>query len=516
MTRLCRTKSKVAKWLIYIFASIGCFIVYLALRTLMYEGCRERKSTTHKVLSRQGPIDVNYDKKHDFESEIQKTQIIQREKETAGQVVERNGKKIIRIFQDQSTYDMKTSKKLKRGPSVELKVPSTSDFSWKTLSKDWKLFSSYVDKRSLKSRHGVFEKSLVTMGYERGLATNELLCVVIWENNTRSALKDIALRIMLSEQWKVRLTSFRSYFYRCRLPVPDTPHYVTLISKNSTISKQIDTIPHTSFVPVVDPHSPNLYEFGVCVQTPLFGHAYKQIIVDSIEMNRLLGAQWFTVYVHDAHQVALEILKSYSDQGILEAVYNWGENIASPIYMKGVIVGINDCLYRNMFKVRYLVFCDFDEVIVPVKQFLDWHDLISAIEYKNRAFFTFYHVAFHRNITLTEDIACPANADKKYHVPQFLAARNRSVGVFPRGLQAKSVSKPSHCLYVHVHSPGELERGYRQFFVSPKMALLEHFRNQDDPRYKKYNSTIDNSMERYKWALLTAVKKIICGKSKHD
>ena len=236
----------------------------------MYEGCRERKSTTHKVLSRQGPIDVNYDKKHDFESEIQKTQIIQREKETAGQVVERNGKKIIRIFQDQSTYDMKTSKKLKRGPSVELKVPSTSDFSWKTLSKDWKLFSSYVDKRSLKSRHGVFEKSLVTMGYERGLATNELLCVVIWENNTRSALKDIALRIMLSEQWKVRLTSFRSYFYRCRLPVPDTPHYVTLISKNSTISKQIDTIPHTSFVPVVDPHSPNLYEFGVCVQTPLF------------------------------------------------------------------------------------------------------------------------------------------------------------------------------------------------------------------------------------------------------
>lgn len=396
---------------------------------------------------------------------------------------------------------------------TELEIASTFDFSWKILSKNWKLFSSYIDDRPIKCRHGVFEKSLITMGYEKGPATNELKCVVIWGNNTRTSLPDNAVRIMLSEQWKVRLNSFRSYFYRCRLPLTNTPRYITLISKNST---NVDTIPLSSFVPVVDPKSTVLHDFGVCIETPLFGNGYEQIIIDSIEMNRLLGAEWFTVYVHDAHQDALDILQAYSKQGILEAVYNWGENIASPIYMKGVIVGINDCLYRNMYKVRYLAYCDFDEVIVP-KMHLDWPDLITAVERHDRAFFTFRHVAFHRNLSQkTEYLQCPGNTNRKYRMPQYLATRNRSVNVFPLGLQAKSITKPIHCLYVQVHTPGELVRGYRQFQVPPEVALLQHFRNEDDPRYKKYNSTTDHSMDRFNWALLTAVKNRICRKGSSE
>ena len=65
--------------------------------------------------------------------------------------------------------------------------------------------------------------------------------------------------------------------------------------------------------------------------------------MDSIEMNKLLGTTWFTIYVYEAHDKAVEITKYCSEElKILDAVMNWGENMPSPVYNRGLLVGVHD------------------------------------------------------------------------------------------------------------------------------------------------------------------------------
>ncbi len=46
---------------------------------------------------------------------------------------------------------------------------------------------------------------------------------------------------------------------------------------------------------------------------------------------------------------------------------------------KEEVIPYNDCLYRNMYKFKYLAVVDFDEVIVPHHD-KDWHGLLGRLE----------------------------------------------------------------------------------------------------------------------------------------
>ncbi len=47
--------------------------------------------------------------------------------------------------------------------------------------------------------------------------------------------------------------------------------------------------------------------------------------------------------------------------------------------IKEEVLSLNDCLYRNLYKFKYLAVVDFDEVIVP-RQNKDWHGLLRSLE----------------------------------------------------------------------------------------------------------------------------------------
>ncbi len=47
--------------------------------------------------------------------------------------------------------------------------------------------------------------------------------------------------------------------------------------------------------------------------------------------------------------------------------------------IKEEVLSLNDCLYRNLYKFKYLAIVDFDEVIVP-RQNKDWHGLLRSLE----------------------------------------------------------------------------------------------------------------------------------------
>jgi hypothetical protein len=397
----------------------------------------------------------------------------------------------------------------------KITAASTSDFAWKTVTQTLRIFSAYHDTRYLKTTpYGIYQNSLVIFGYEQSRLTNNLFCVVIMDDKKRILVKQPALRTILSEAWRGRYDRYRAIMYRCNVTIPGNPQYVTLF--DTTIYRDFGSLPQTSFIPVVNSHSPVVHEFGVCYETPLYGSKYDQGIMDSIEMNKILGATWFTIYVYEAHDKALEILNYYSQElKILDAVLNWGNNMPSPVYNKGLLAGVNDCVYRNMYKVRYLVLCDLDELIIPEKG-LNWHELLLKIDRPNRSYFMFRHLGFHKNHTKpTEFLPCPGQIDFKYKMPRFFATHNRSVSVLTKNRQVKSIAKPRHSIAVHVHFHRWMMPGYLPYFVPTDLALMKHYRDKDDQRYMNYSSTIDYTMDRFKPAILAAIEENYCRNIKH-
>lgn len=384
---------------------------------------------------------------------------------------------------------------------------STKNFSWKTLSRTLTLYSAYYEDRH--STTG----SLAILGYEMMPKTPQnLSCLVIMADSKVASEQGQAERVMIAEKWRLRIEKYRGILYKCHLTLPGKPKYVTLIHKHS---KDFQNIPFTSYVPVVDVRfSEKVHKFGVCYETPLYGNKYDQEIMDSIEMNKQLGATWFTIYVYEAHEKALEILRHYSEkQKILDAVYNWGANMTNPIYNHGLTVGVHDCVYRNMYKVSYLVLCDMDEFIVPVQGF-NWHELLPKIDGSKRVHFVLAHLGFHRNESKVEtSLPCHKERSITYKMPIFFSLYNRSGSVVINYQQSKSIIKPKYAISVQVHRHRFMMPGYEVYFVPPNVGVMKHYRGYYHPKYRGSNFTLDYTMDHYKPAVLGALQRYYCG---HD
>ena len=91
-----------------------------------------------------------------------------------------------------------------------------------------------------------------------------------------------------------------------------------------------------------------------------------QEMIEFLELNQILGVTKFTLYKHSVSEQVQCVLNYYEKQGIVE-VLPWNLNMISheEIHTEGIFAALNECLYRNMNKFKYLMFVDFDEFIVP-------------------------------------------------------------------------------------------------------------------------------------------------------
>lgn len=128
--------------------------------------------------------------------------------------------------------------------------------------------------------------------------------------------------------------------------------------------------------------------FTVCV-TPInfhFNRIYQ--FIEILELNRLFGAEHFVFYNHTVGADVEKFLESYVSDGIVSVIpwkipvvvqSDWPPNptLIPEIHYFGQVAAINDCLYRNMLRSRFLVFTDLDEVIVP-RAHVTWSAMLAA------------------------------------------------------------------------------------------------------------------------------------------
>jgi len=179
----------------------------------------------------------------------------------------------------------------------------------------------------------------------------------------------------------------------------------------------------------------------------------------------------------------------------------------------------NDCLYRNMYRYKYVVVMDQDEVIVP-KSKGTWRDLIKLLEQrslqKNKKIsstFRFRNVYFMDRM-LNSHLKSSADiiAIPKYmHILRHVFRSK----IFDKPKQhTKSIHNTDRVVLVHSHLAITcLEGKCNSYFVEPQIAQSQHYRETCQPSigakecYVKYKRlTIkDPTVWRYKNLLIERV-----------
>ena len=173
---------------------------------------------------------------------------------------------------------------------------------------------------------------------------------------------------------------YHQYYYNCPLTTSSKiPSHVSIADERCIASD--------NYIPITQPVKQTSYvhEFGVCVPIAFnFIDPYR--IVEWIEAFKILGVTEFNVYhVHMAEE-SLKVFQHYVDEGVLHLYHipsapvyvnsRDGNKIASPI-------SLNDCMYRNMYRYRWAIVIDIDELIVP-RTTENLGDMITAIDKKNK------------------------------------------------------------------------------------------------------------------------------------
>lgn len=210
----------------------------------------------------------------------------------------------------------------------------------------------------------------------------------------------------------------------------------------------------------------------------------------------------------------------------MEVVENWGKGLpGGSTHYFGQTLSINECAYRNLHRVKYLVYTDLDEFIVPKKS-LRWENMMEKIENFKYGAYLFRHAYFVKNnntIVKTIEHETEFTCNESYHVkfPKFLTHVTRSQKIYPPKEKSKYILKPLFTSMVGVHEIFKYAEDHiKTYFVRPDRALLHHFRQfrgglhpvsssvLEDLRHHQYTS--DERALVYEEKIVTVLRRRLC------
>ena len=258
------------------------------------------------------------------------------------------------------------------------------------------------------------------------------------------------------------------------------------------------------------------HNFTVCV-SPLHSKYNNAVqLIEMVETSRFFGASHFTFYNHSSGSQIIQVLASYEAEGAAE-VFKWDipvqvdsedPRVEVEIHYFGQLAAMNDCLYRNMFKSRWVVFLDLDEMLVPLMHD-NWLNMLRHANAEWDASNSFIQDRHLRSTLpgsyLIQNVFLPSQWKQNMQVPfmNFLpkddqillkqlkprtVASSRCEGtIFPHYVRSKYVVWSRLAEYMEVHQAFSfVQPRLSQLKVPSRTALLYHFRYWPHPSEKNF------------------------------
>ena len=298
---------------------------------------------------------------------------------------------------------------------------------------------------------------------------------------------------------KMKKIFYGQYLYTCSLPgAHPVPTHVSL-----TFGKCQDS---TIYLPVFLPvRSQWTVEFGICVAIS-YGNLNKQDFIEWMEFNHILGVSEVHIYNGTLDPGLNTLFQMYRKENRLfvhsmpppkDIATKMGSKLASP-------ASINDCMLRFMYRYRYILVIDFDEIIIPRKS-RNLHDLIISANRHHKLkednpIYTFHNTYFYTNFNKTSP-----NSLKLKTLEYTKSMKPNPVPYAP-----KSMVDPRKCFsmfnhYCYIQFPQYSK--YRWFRVDDSIARSHHYKNCPKKCQElESNSTLDNVVERYSPTLTNQVQ----------
>ncbi|KAH8328982.1 hypothetical protein KR074_001125 [Drosophila pseudoananassae] len=341
---------------------------------------------------------------------------------------------------------------------------------------------------------------------------------------------------IIRENWNLK---YSACFILCpvRTPPLAVPQYVSVVSRLRAPPGNLLTLRNTDQDPDFAPRNAsnpkvptsarsipsgeNIPDrIAVCVKPFHFNYDQALYLMEYLEFYALLGVSHFTFYNHTLGPHASCVLESYQ-KGLVpgsltafdlepllpaEAAINatprilqsahyqrptvsilpWNLRMRSQkeIRTEGLFAALNDCLYRTMYRYKYLALVDLDEFIVP--RYTDTlNDLIGSLNQRFRNRNTgaysfqnaFYYLQFADDPLASSGIQ--GGSDQLASVRASLVTQRktrRRYKLHPQKQRSKYICKPEAVVEAGNHFVWEFAPGKGSLNVPPKEAILQHYR----------------------------------------
>ena len=272
----------------------------------------------------------------------------------------------------------------------------------------------------------------------------------------------------------------------------------------------------TSPIQIQDDNPRKTYTFGVCLHKSVYNIKDPQILIDWIELYLVLGAEFFTIYFQDVPEIFYEVMKPYINEGLVE-ILEWrlkSTVLSGTDVFWGQFSLINDCIYHNLYRVKYLALMDMDEFIIPQnKSYFKITDMLPTLQKlsPDAATYVFLHTNFLSDgVTLPEvnkSLKCSSMSWPRYFT-QTLRSSD-PVGDGKKYPNHKLIVQPKAVVAVDVHIIVEAKKGYTpQYHVPISLGLLFHFRYK--PRFNSEKKERSLIMSRYFNQTFRRLKNKMC------
>ena len=339
----------------------------------------------------------------------------------------------------------------------------------------------------------VFKCYCVVSGYCRGSQRSSLLPVNLTAKSW-SVNPSLRLHISGEEKWREYTTAVIPCHVNSNHSLLE---WTELRVGAKCIKGDLDPEPRITFNSSVKVEVPMFLnpterlEFGICTAV-IYGHLDPYRLVEWLEMQRILGVGKIMIYNSSIGMRESHVLEHYRDEGVVEIhqippiMPTLKKESLTEINARQVI-GLNDCLFRNMFGFRYLTALDTDEFILPQTA---WN-LSSLMEILRRrreqrhsgpsslGFAQFITVDF-----LSEKGYQPQPDISKPWFSHFLRHRHGRLA-HPVTLHLKFMIQPQACSALFVHYCWRRDPNFDSIYVDPGIAVLNHYRKDYCPS-KRY------------------------------